>query len=89
MFLAGINLLLLAVLLVGGYSLPAARAQRPAGRPGDWLAVTAKAEGQNYDILYLLNRGDRKLYALSPSRTDRRRYEPIAFRDLKQDFQRD
>ena len=87
-FLVGVNLVLLGVLLIGTYSLPTAYAQLPPGRPGDWLAVTAKAQGQAYDVLYLLHRTDRKLYALYPTSVQRKQYEPATFRDLKKDFQR-
>lgn len=88
-FLVGVNLMLLALLLIGSYSLPSVYAQVGGGRPSDWLAVTAKAEGRSYDTLYLLNRQDRKLFALYPTSAQRKQYEPAAFRDLKADFQRD
>ncbi len=88
-FLVGVNLMLLALLLMGSYSLPSVYAQVGGGRPGDWLAVTAKAGGQAYDTLYLLNRQDRKLFALYPTSVQRRQYEPAAFRDLNADFRRD
>ncbi len=87
--LVGVNLLLLAVLLIGSYSMPSAYAQVGGGRPGDWLAVTAKAQGQAYDALYLLHRQDRKLYVLYPTSVQGRQYQAAAFRDLKRDFQRD
>jgi hypothetical protein len=86
--LAGVNIALLAILMIGSYSLPAAHAQTRGGRSGgDWLAVTAKAQGQAYDVLYLLHRQGQKLYALYPKDLQRKQYEPAAFRDLTSDFQ--
>ncbi|MHC4697803.1 MAG: hypothetical protein ACYTFA_13815 [Planctomycetota bacterium] len=87
--LTGLNVLLLIILLIGSYSLPAVYAQVGGGRPGDWLAVTAKAQGQAYDALYLLNRQDDKLYVLYPTSVQQKQYEAAAFRDLKRDFQRE
>ena len=88
-FLVGVNLVLAGILLIGSYSLPAAYAQAAGRKPGDWLAVTAKAQGQAYDVLYLIHRQGGKLYALYPTDVQRKQYEPVAFRDLKADFQRD
>ncbi len=87
--LTGLNVLLLIILLIGSYSLPAVYAQVGGGRPGDWLAVTAKPQGQAYEALYLLNRQDDKLYVLYPTNVRQKHYKTAAFRDLKRDFQRD
>ncbi len=87
--LVGANLVLLLILIIGSYALPSAYAQAGRGRPGDWLAVTAKAQGQAYDALYLLDRQDAKLYVLYPQDVQRKLYKPADVRDLKADFQRD
>lgn len=52
--LVGLNLFLLAALLIGSYSLPAARAQSSA-QASDFVCVTADAAGQEYDVLYVLD----------------------------------
>lgn len=85
--LVGVNLLLLAVLLVATYSPPAAYAQA-RGMPGNFVAVTAKAAGQNYDVLYLLDRQQQKLHAFYPQRTGGKKYGYGygKYRDLKADF---
>jgi hypothetical protein len=88
--LAGANLLLFAVLVSATYSLPAAKAQVQSANPGNFITVTAKAEAQNYDVVYLLDRQDGKLHAFYPQRRggDRYSYGYGRFRDLKADFQR-
>ena len=83
--LVGLNLLLLVVLMIGSYSMPSAFAQA-AKRPGDFIAVTAKAQGQAFDVLYLLDSGDHKLYALYPTSLQRKQYAAVQPRDLKKDF---
>ena len=83
--LVGANLLFLAALLIGSYSLPAAYAQGSA-RPGDFACVTAKAAGQSYDVLYVLDLPARKLYALYPTQSKRLMTAPP--RDLAKDFGR-
>ena len=82
-----VNLLLLAALIIGSYPPATAFAQVAAG-PGQFVSVTAKAAGQTYDVVYLLDVPDRKLYAFHPSRTRRDQLVPTAPRDLTQDFQR-
>ncbi len=85
--LVGVNLFLLALLILGTYSLPKALAQR-GGRGGGFTCVTAKGAGQNYDIVYILDQGDRKLHALRPKRTGQSvKYAAVAVRDLKKDFE--
>jgi len=84
--LVGVNLFLLALLIVGTYSLPKAFAQR-GGRGGGFACVTVKGAGQNYDIVYILDQGDRKLHAFRPKRTGPTvKYAPVDVRDLKSDF---
>lgn len=84
--LVGVNLLLLAVLVLGSYSLPAAFAQA-GGRPGSYVCVAAKAQGQNYDVAYVLDAGADKLHALHPAMPGRgAKYKYAGFRDLNEDF---
>ncbi len=83
--LVGVNLLLLAALWIGSYSLPAAFAQGRA-RAGDFASVTAKAAGQTYDVLYILDVPARKLYAFYP--TQQLRLTSAPPRDLAKDFDR-
>jgi hypothetical protein len=85
--LIGVNLLLLALLILGGHSPPMAYAQTSA-RAGDFLCVTANVAGQSYDALYVLDLPSRKLYAFYP--TDARSNQLVATqpRDLLKDFGR-
>ena len=83
--LVGLNLLLLAVLMLGSYSLPTAYAQVGA-RPGDFACVTAKVAGQTYDVLYVLDVPSRKLYAFYPTGGHTNQLAATQPRDLAQDF---
>ncbi len=85
--LVGLNLLLLAVLVFSSYSLPFAHALGD-GRPGDFASVTAKAGGQSYDVLYVLDLPDRKLYAFYSTSAQTRRLAAAPPRDLSLDFPR-
>ena len=84
--LLGLNLLLMAGLVIASTSLPVAYAQAGA-RPGDFVCVTAKAAGQSYDVLYLLDVRERKLHALYPASAARNPLVPALPRDLAADFQ--
>ncbi len=86
--LAGVNLLLLAVLLGGSYSLPAAYAYQSRGRPGDFACVTAKAQGRSYDVLWVLDVPERRLHAYYPESPQTKQYVPVVPRNLKADFGR-
>lgn len=88
-FLAGVNLLLFAMLLSGVVSLPKAFAQRATGAGGSFLTVTAKPSGQTYDVLYALDSADHKLHALFPGDMRSRKLSYGGFRDLARDFSRD
>lgn len=83
--LVGVNFVLLAALWVGSYSPPAAFAQGSA-RAGDFASVTAKAAGQTYDVLYVLDVPARKMYAFYPTQQQRLKAAPP--RDLSKDFDR-
>jgi len=84
--LVGLNLLLLVVLMIGSYSMPSAFAQ-VAGKAGGFAAVTAKAQGQAYDVLYVLDPKDRKLHALYPTSVQGKQYVAVQPRDLAKDFE--
>ena len=80
-----VNLVLLAALVLGSYSPPTALAQAGA-RPGDFISVTAAAASQSYDVLYVLDVRERKLFGFYPSAPPRSLLVPTAPRDLTQDF---
>ena len=86
--MAGLNLLLLAVLLLGSYSPPAAFAQAMA-RGGEFILISARAEQSN-DAIYLLDLRTRQLHTFrSPfPRTggDPIRIAHVNTRDLVRDF---
>ena len=83
-FLIGVNLFLLALLIVGSHAPPSAFAQQ-GGRAGDFSLVTAKAAGQSYDVVYVLDRPGRKLHAFYP-KTLQGQFDWAGFRDLDKDF---
>ncbi len=85
--LVGINLFLLAVLLVGSYSLPAAGAQT-TGAAGGFVAVTAAADGEEYEVLYVLDLAVRKLHAFAPTNVQTKRLKYLDTRDLEADLRR-
>ncbi|MFQ5494737.1 MAG: hypothetical protein ACE5EX_05090 [Phycisphaerae bacterium] len=85
--LAGLNGLLLVALVMQVVSLPAAAAQM-GGQRGDFACVTAKAFGQLYDVLYLLDVPARKLHVLFPSGVPKARLVTVPPRDLLKDFNR-
>ncbi len=85
--LVALNALLVLILLSKGGWLPKALAQAP-GRGGNYVTVTAKAQGQSYDVLYVLDVSDRKLHAFYPANVQTRELAYASFRDLKADFGR-
>ena len=86
--LVGCNLLLFALLFTQIASLPGAYGQ-VGGRSGDFISVTAKAAGQTYDVLYLLDVPARRLHAFYPDSPQARRLMEVPFRDLAADFGRE
>ncbi len=86
--LVGCNLLLLVLLLAQVASLPGAYGQ-VGGRTGDFISVTAKAAGQSYDVLYLLDVPARRLHAFYPDSPQARRLMQVPYRDLSADFGRE
>jgi len=82
--LGGLNLLLGALLLGHMVRLPAAHAQ--SARPGDFVTVTAKTTGRNFDVLYVLDVPQQKLYGLFPGNPQTRQLVSTRPRDLNEDF---
>lgn len=83
--LIGVNLFLLAALIISSYSLPAAFAQGSA-RAGDFACVTANVAGQTYDVLYIVDIRGQKLYAFYPAGGRRNQLTASEPRDLQKDF---
>jgi len=83
--LAGLNMMLFGLLVAGTYSLPSAYGQAK-GRAGDFVNVTAKAKGQNYDVIYVLDTEGQKLHAFYPANTQTRKYGYGKFVDLAAEF---
>lgn len=85
--LAGVNLILLILLLSSVVRLPSAYGQ-VGGRAGGFVCVTAKAAGQSYDVLYALDSATHKLHAFYPMTAPTRKLVHADVRDLKADFGR-
>ncbi len=85
--LTGVNLLLMGMLLSTVVQLPSAHAQSGRQR-GSFVSVTAKAAGQQYDVLYVLDSApsENKLHAFYPSLRDGGKLRYAKFRDLAVDF---
>lgn len=85
--LVGLNLLLLAALVIGSYSPPMAYAQ--AGRQaGGFVCVTAEVAGSTHNVLYVLDVSGRKLHAFFPTGGRGAALDPCPPRDLLEDFGR-
>ena len=84
--LVGINLFLLAALVLSSYSLPAAYAQR-AGHADNYIAVTCEAD-ESFDVYYIVDLPTRRLHAFWPSRQAEGALEYLGSRDLESDFSR-
>lgn len=82
--LVGLNLFLLAALILSSYSPPAAYAQRIGGA-GNFVAVTAEAD-EAYDALYLVDLPNRTLHVYIPARDNAGKLEYAGSRDLQRDF---
>jgi hypothetical protein len=89
--LAGLNLLLLALLVFTAYSPPSAFGQA-LPKAGDFIMVSAETEPHN-DVLYVVDSRARRMYAFrttyprmpgSPAR-----FTLVAQRDLTMDFRRE
>lgn len=84
--LAGLNLLLLAALLLSASTPPKAFAQA-RGKMGEFVAVTAKASARSYDVLYVLDSREQLLYAFYSTRGAAGQLTWSAPRDLRKDFE--
>lgn len=85
--LAGVNLALAGAVFFSTPRAPAAFAQAGV-QPGAFLAVTAKSEGQSYDVLWVLDLANDKLFAFYPSPPNVRSLVVTEPRDLIADFGR-
>ena len=83
--LFGVNLMLAGALILASQPTPLALAQR-AARSGGFVSVTAKASGQSYDVLYVLDVPGRKLHGYYPAAGRGGRLKKTAARDLSKDF---
>ena len=79
------NLVLVLALVVSSYQLPQALAQR-AGFGGNYIAATAKASGQSFETLFLLDTTGHRLLAVYQSATHRGQWDYSPARDLNADF---
>jgi len=83
--LAGVNLLLLTVLILAGYGVPAAYAQ-PAPLGQNYVMVAGEIN-DGVDALYVLDLTQRRMFVFVPNRDqNNRRVVLTAFRDLQRDF---
>ncbi len=83
--LAVVNAVLVAALGLASRPDPTAFAQG-AGRSGGFISVTAKAAGQSYDVVYVLDVPGRKLYGYYPPGGQGGKLKPTPPRDLMKDF---
>lgn len=87
--LLGLNCILAAVFLVGSVtSSPQAFGQAPAVGSSNTICVTAKASGQTFDVVYLLDVQGHKLHAFLPSGPQTRQLAYGGVRDLERDLGR-
>ena len=84
-FLVGVNLLLLATLILSSWSLPAAYAQ--AAPLGQNYAMVAGEVRDGQDAVYLLDLPRRRMHVFVPNRDfNNRRLFYEGSRDLQRDF---
>ena len=84
--LVGVNLFLLAALVLGSYSLPAAHAQG-IGAGGNYIAVTCQVD-KYFDMFYLVDLQDRRLHGFLPTRQLDGTVKWVGSRNLAEDFGR-
>lgn len=84
-WLAVVNAVLLAALVLASRPDSSAVAQG-VGRSGGFASVTAKASGQSYDVVYVLDVPGRKLYGYYPVGGQGGKIKPTPPRDLMKDF---
>jgi hypothetical protein len=83
--LVGLNLVLLATLIIGNYRLPAAYAQAtPLAQ--NYLMVTGEIR-DGVDALYIVDLASRRMHAFVPNRDQmNRRIFHVGYRDLQKEF---
>ncbi len=86
--LVGLNVLLGVIMLAGARFLPTASAAGKGARAGDFMCVTAKPAGQSFDVVYILDKAERKLHAFYPTSARAPKYSYGKSRDLGADFGR-
>jgi hypothetical protein len=84
--LVGLNLVLLATLVLKTTSPQAAFAQRRGGSQ-NFVAVTCRAD-KDFDALYMIDLSQRKLHCFVPNRDRSGSVVYAGVRDLKTDFER-
>ena len=85
--LIGLNLLLLAGLILSSYSMPAAYAQS-RGRPGDFLMATCEIH-EDYDALAIINIQEAAMFVWVPREVKGGvTLAPTGTRNLTHDFAR-
>lgn len=85
--LTGLNLLLLAALILSSYSPPAAFAQG-RGRPGDFMMATCQIHS-DYDALAVFNTQKGMMYTFVPRESSGAfKLVPTGFRNMARDFGR-
>jgi len=83
--LAGLNLVLLASIVLVSWDLPAARAQ-PAAAAQSYLMVTGQVR-RGMDAVYLVDLPKRRIHVFAPNRQQNaRRLFHVGVRDLVRDF---
>ncbi|HVP11880.1 MAG TPA: hypothetical protein VMV94_11930 [Phycisphaerae bacterium] len=83
--LVGVNLVLLATLVLASWPLPAAYAQ-PAPLGQNYVMVSGQINDQS-DALYVVDVPQRRLHVFIPNRDiNNRRVFYVGFRDLQRDF---
>ncbi len=85
--LVGLNLFLLAAIILGSYSLPAAQAQS-VGAGGNYIAVTCEAD-LSLDIIYIVDLPNRRLHYYMPARQLDGTLTYVGYHDLERDCRRD
>jgi len=85
--LAGLNVVLLFVLLIQSGMMALPRALAAGGsRPGNVAVVTAKPSGQSFDIVYVVDQASNQLIAFAPINIQNGQYKHMGTRDLAKDF---
>jgi hypothetical protein len=82
--LVGVNLFLLAALVLSAAPPPAAMAQT-AGRPGDFMMISCQFTDQ-YDALYILDNPGRLLHCFAPAGKSAGKMIHAQTRELINDF---